>query len=202
MDMNVTVLGSKLIIDGFLYHKSRDIPEKDKSYWDCTRLRRKECRARAFSSLARDENVPAIFKGLQYEPKHSHPPDQETSFSNCEGRNTQFIPACVPKLPRQILFFHLRQSVQRHVQAEELQQRYQDPNDEDVRYQTHMILALAFVLVNDVPRTFKKLERSAVVDMEPIVHYFEENYVEYVLEIGVKCNPDGQITLYSENIAS
>lgn len=71
----VVLIGSKLVIDGFLYHKSRDIPEKEKTYWDCTRLRKKECRARAITSLAR-EGEPHIYKGPQHAP-HDHPADPD-----------------------------------------------------------------------------------------------------------------------------
>lgn len=78
MSENVVLVGSKLIIDGFLYHKSRDVVEKEKSYWDCTRLRKKECRSRAITSLAREGEVPHIYKGPQHAP-HEHPADPDES---------------------------------------------------------------------------------------------------------------------------
>lgn len=74
---DVKIIGSKLIVDGFLYHKSRDKPELEKSYWDCTRLRKKECRARAITSLADDDQIPHIYKGPIHEPFHSHPADSD-----------------------------------------------------------------------------------------------------------------------------
>ncbi|KAJ8682127.1 hypothetical protein QAD02_017919 [Eretmocerus hayati] len=86
MEQNIILIGSKLIIDGFIYHKSRDKPELEKTFWDCTRLRKKEYRARAISTLARDGEVPRILKGPQHEPFHSHAPDQD----ECEAEVVKY----------------------------------------------------------------------------------------------------------------
>lgn len=67
-NLSVVKIGSQLVIDGFMYNKSRDLPEKGKTYWDCRLLRKKECTARAISSLTDDNTAPEIYKG----PQHAH----------------------------------------------------------------------------------------------------------------------------------
>lgn len=74
-------------------------------------------------------------------------------------------------------FFHLGQSLYRRIQLEGLQQQYQDRENEDVRKQTHMILALAFVPITDVTSVFQKLKRFAVPALIPVLEYFERTYV-------------------------
>lgn len=74
-------------------------------------------------------------------------------------------------------FFHLGQSLYRNIQENGLQAAYQNLENETVRNQTHMILALAFVPVTDVPRVFQKLKEVAVDELDSIIDYFEKNYV-------------------------
>lgn len=74
-------------------------------------------------------------------------------------------------------FFHLGQSLYRRIQSEGLQGEYQDPLNNILRTQTHMILALAFVPVNDIPAVFKKLNRFATPMLTNVLQYFERNYI-------------------------
>lgn len=67
------MLGTKLIIDGYIYLRSRK--HKGKVYWDCRRLRAKECTARAITADSDTEPL-IVFKGPRESP-HSHPPNQE-----------------------------------------------------------------------------------------------------------------------------
>lgn len=67
------VYGSKLILDGFVYHQSRK-PAKGRCYWDCNRLRRGECTARAITAEQSDPSAVVI---VYKQSEHEHPPDQE-----------------------------------------------------------------------------------------------------------------------------
>lgn len=82
-----------------------------------------------------------------------------------------------PNVSLSCCFFHLGQSVYRHVQESGLQVAYNDPNDRSVKTNVHMMLALAFVPVEDVPRVFNLLKCSSPDILNPIFRYFEENYV-------------------------
>lgn len=67
---------TKLIIDGYVYIKSKNEKRLQRTYWDCNRLRNKECSARAITSLANLGEHPVVFKG-PVESKHSHPSNLE-----------------------------------------------------------------------------------------------------------------------------
>lgn len=67
------VVGTKLLVDGFVYVRSR--VRDSKTYWDCRRLRSRECRARAVSMLAADGAVIVIRGPL--ESTHSHPANED-----------------------------------------------------------------------------------------------------------------------------
>lgn len=56
-------------------------------------------------------------------------------------------------------WFHLRQSVNRHIQGAGLQQTYRDPDDPSIRQAAHMMCALAFVPVEYVCEAFDLLKR-------------------------------------------
>ena len=72
-------------------------------------------------------------------------------------------------------FFHFCQNIWRKIQANGLQQRYQD--DFDFVTQVRMIAALAFVPGNDVDRVFALLSNNLDQDLDPILDYIEENYI-------------------------
>ena len=73
------VYDKKLTIDGFLYLRSKS--KKDKTYWDCKRLRLKECKARAITGEFASGDI-MVLKGPRESP-HSHPPNRE----ECEVEN-------------------------------------------------------------------------------------------------------------------
>lgn len=79
-------------------------------------------------------------------------------------------------------FFHLGQSLYRRIQSEGLQRQYNDPEDRSIKENTHCLLALAFVPVADVPRTFGMLKRewAAQTTFKPILTYFDKTYVNGV----------------------
>lgn len=90
------------------------------------------------------------------------------------------INACTevfPEVPVTCCFFHLGQSVYRKIQSEGLQQAYNDPLDRAIKMYTHMMLALAYVPVDDVLHCFTLLKDDAPDDFIPILDYFEQNYV-------------------------
>ena len=74
-------------------------------------------------------------------------------------------------------FFHLGQSVYRRVQAEGLQEKYNDADDRSVKEGTHMLLALAFVPVSDLRPAFTGLYDELPDDLLPVADYFEEMYL-------------------------
>lgn len=82
-----------------------------------------------------------------------------------------------PAVPIAACFFHLSQSMYRKIQSEGLQVQYNDPNDDTIRKYTHMILALAFVPLEDVLDAFATLENDAPDELLNIFDYFNLNYV-------------------------
>ena len=53
-------------------------------------------------------------------------------------------------------FFHLYQSIYRHIQAEGLQNQYRDSRDRSMKIAAHMICALAFVPLEYLDDTFEE----------------------------------------------
>lgn len=82
-----------------------------------------------------------------------------------------------PNTPRTCCFFHLGQSVYRHIQEAGLQQAYSNRGDRSVRTHTHMLLALAFIPVVDVQRVFAEFQAVAPEALLVIFTYFGETYV-------------------------
>lgn len=85
MQNSRVVIDKKLILDGYVYYHSRDREHLRRSYWDCIRLRAKECTARAITSMVASEQTPEIFKGPS-QSEHSHPPNHE----ECEAEIVKF----------------------------------------------------------------------------------------------------------------
>ena len=80
------------------------------------------------------------------------------------------INACTEVFPTvqvRCCFFHLGQAVYHRVQAEGLQEAYNDATD----------LALAYVPVDDVPKVFNLLRDDSPDDLIPVLDYFERTYV-------------------------
>lgn len=80
-------------------------------------------------------------------------------------------------MPLSACFFHLSQSVYRKIQAEGLQVHYNDPADDFIGKYTHMILALAFVPLDDVSAAFTLLKNDAPLKLVNFLDYFNLNYV-------------------------
>lgn len=86
--------------------------------------------------------------------------------------------AVYPTVTISCCFFHLGQSVYRRVQKEGLQEAYNNPEDRTLKVKTHMLLALAFVPVPDVPATFRLLKNAwPEANFKPIMTYFDSTYV-------------------------
>lgn len=66
------IVDKKLLLDGYIYLKSKT--HKGKTYWDCKRVRQRECTARAITMQVREEVV--VLKGPRLSP-HQHPPNRE-----------------------------------------------------------------------------------------------------------------------------
>lgn len=73
--------------------------------------------------------------------------------------------------------FHLGKSVYRRIQAEGLQEAYNDHSNRELKMYTHMMLSLAFVPPNDVKTTFQILSDHTPEELLPVLDYFGENYV-------------------------
>ena len=65
----------RLFVDGYMYCRSKK-PVGNKNYWECKKLRSKECTARAITSTT--NGVVTVLKG-QNESQHSHPPNREVN---------------------------------------------------------------------------------------------------------------------------
>ena len=72
-------------------------------------------------------------------------------------------------------FFHLSQNIFRKIQEHGLQVKYQD--DSDFALQLKMIPALAFVPIQDVIKAFDALSEILPGEAQPILDYFEDNYL-------------------------
>lgn len=72
-----------------------------------------------------------------------------------------------------LCYFHLNQSVYRHVQEKGLQTLYNDPDDRSIKTAAHMLCALAFVPPDDVITVFLKFAPTVPAAFRPIIEYFE-----------------------------
>ena len=95
--MNAKVVGNHLHVDGYVYVRSRETAGK--IYWDCNRVRRRECRARAISTLPGNNGAVTLYKGPN-ESKHAHAP------------NVEAVAAEELTLRRNLSSYHLKSSVQ------------------------------------------------------------------------------------------
>lgn len=76
-----------------------------------------------------------------------------------------------------LCFFHLSQSVWRHLQSIGLQVAYNDPENREVKNGFSQLLALAFVPAEDVSRVFNMLKPTLPQSMEELAKYFDRIYV-------------------------
>ena len=82
-----------------------------------------------------------------------------------------------PTAEIRLCFFHLGQSVYRRIQSEGLQAVYCDPSNQDIKIYTHMLLALAFVPIEDQVAAFEALYEDAPPEQIPVLIYFDHTYL-------------------------
>ena len=85
--------------------------------------------------------------------------------------------AVFPGVPLQCCFFHLGQSLYRKIQAEGLQEAYNNPEDRTIKQYTHMILALAYIPLEDVRTAFDLLRDDVPDELLEVMDYFKVTYV-------------------------
>lgn len=76
MSDNAVNLGTKLVLNGYVYLRSKC--DKVKAYWNCNRLRKKECKVRAITVNKEPGASVTVLRELS---RHEHPPDQEEDES-------------------------------------------------------------------------------------------------------------------------
>ena len=122
----------KLIIDGYIYVKSQQ--KNDRIYWDCRRVRSKQCKGRAITNATAPGGVLTVYKQLD-ESKHEPSPNREEcdaevviagvkckASDHSEQRPAQLVRAELSAIPSLVLSqLHereaLRQTVRRQRRA-------------------------------------------------------------------------------------
>lgn len=104
-------------------------------------------------------------------------PDPNTVVSDFEVGIINAVTTVFPDAELRLCFFHLGQSVYRHVQDAGLQVAYRDPDDRSVKEAVHQILSLAFVPPADVEEVFAELREVVPDTLLNILDYFDDNYV-------------------------
>jgi len=84
--------------------------------------------------------------------------------------------------------FHLNQNVYKRIQAEGLQEQYNDEEDRDLKIGAQMLCGLAFVPPAEVPRLFDLVRDEVPDDLLPVADYFETAYVRGVRARGRRRN--------------
>ena len=84
-------------------------------------------------------------------------------------------------------YFHQSQNIFRHVQTAGLQERY--TADAQFAREVRQLAALAFVPLGDVPEFFDHLDATLSEDMDPILEYFEKNYIGILRQNGHRRTP-------------
>ena len=90
------------------------------------------------------------------------------------------INACAVVLPNIAVtgcFFYLLQSIYRKIESEGLQVAYNNPADCSIRQYSHVLAALSYIPVIDLPRVFNLLKANAPNQLVPVMNYFQEYYV-------------------------
>ena len=99
----------------------------------------------------------------------------QTMMTDFEMASIQAVDEVFPNASKTGCFFHLTQNVHRRIQSAGLQARYE--NDAPFALQCRMISAIAFVPPADVPDAFDALSDEVVLELTPILDYFEDNYI-------------------------
>lgn len=72
MDDTPTIIGAKMINKGYIYTRSK-YGANNTTYWDCQKLRTKQCRSRAVSTVVNGGVI------ITKETEHDHAPDREVA---------------------------------------------------------------------------------------------------------------------------
>jgi len=95
------VVGGHLHLDGYVYVRSRTAAGN--MYWDCNRVRRRECRARAISTLPAGNGAVTLYKGPN-QSEHQHAPNVEAAAAEELTQSVKDTAAAQPELvPSQTL---------------------------------------------------------------------------------------------------
>lgn len=90
------IVGKKLLLGGFIYVRSKQSTNGN-FYWDCQKVRRGECKARAITRTSAAGLI--IVKGPE-ESKHEHPPNQDMAKAEAAvvnmKRTAEEHPECPP----------------------------------------------------------------------------------------------------------
>lgn len=76
---NAEIRGGKLLLDGYAYVRSRT--RGNRVYWDCQRIKRKECSGRAVTN-DKTGDQPVVYREPTESP-HQHAPNQEETTAVC-----------------------------------------------------------------------------------------------------------------------
>lgn len=93
------VVGKKLVIDGYSYVKSRE--RKNKVYWDCQKVRARECSARAITLDVTQDPI-VVIQGPD-KSVHSHPPNQDAVKAMALVEELKTTAQSQPSLPPALL---------------------------------------------------------------------------------------------------
>lgn len=67
--------------------------------------------------------------------------------------------------------FHLGQTIYRQMQATGLQESYNNPDNRELKIQSHMMFSLAFIPPDDLKDAFQLLVNNSVGELRPILNY-------------------------------
>ncbi|KAL6958760.1 hypothetical protein U1Q18_042395 [Sarracenia purpurea var. burkii] len=74
--MEGKIIDKKLILNGFVYVKSKDEKNGPKTCWDCRLVRQKTCKVRAITTKRPNSAEIVVLKGGELN-SHEYPPNQE-----------------------------------------------------------------------------------------------------------------------------
>ena len=99
----------------------------------------------------------------------------ETVLVDFELGAINALRATFPDTELQGCLYHLSQCVYRHVQDAGLQARY--AADDALSLVTRMLVAIAFVPVNDIIDSFELLQEELPNELQPVTDYFEDTFI-------------------------
>lgn len=117
----------------------------------------------------------------------NNPLQPATVITDFEMAAIQAVGHMFPNASRTGCFFHLTKSIHRRIQSVGLQEQYE--NDANFAMQCRMISAIAFVPPAGVVAAFEALTDELPVGLNPILDYFEDNYIGRPDRRGVRRQP-------------